>query len=189
MRGFAGESQAKNRYTFAASQAKKQNLHVVEAVFEFTAKQEEAHAKIYYDYLKDLAGSTITVDGSYPVDIHDNVIQLLRSAQHNEFQEYEHDYAQFGKIAAEEGFDQISQSFYNIAKIEKTHGERFGMYADWMEQNQLFVSKVETHWMCLNCGHIYKGTEAPKVCPVCKHNQGFFIRLEFAPFTSSSSAQ
>lgn len=182
MRAFAGESQARNRYIFAAKQAKGQNLHVIEAVFEFTAKQEEAHAKTYYDFLKELAGSNINVDGNYPVDIHQDVIKLLRSAQHNEFQEYEHDYAGFAKIAEEEGFARISTVFSMIADVEKTHGERFGQFADLMENGSLFVSSVETQWMCLNCGYIYTGKEAPKACPVCEHSQGYFIRLELAPF-------
>lgn len=182
MRSFAGESQARNRYIFAAGQAKKKNLHVIEAVFQFTADQERAHAKVFYDYLKELAGSNISVDGNYPVDINDDVAKLLRSAQHNEYQEYEHDYAKFGEIAANEGFDKISTSFNQISKIEKTHGDRFGLFADLMDKNQLFVSEMETNWMCLNCGHIYTGKEVPAACPVCSHNQGFFIRLELAPY-------
>lgn len=182
MRAFAGESQARNRYIFAASQAKKDNIHVVATVFEFTAEQEKSHAKVYYDLLTELAGSNISVDGNYPVDIHTDIIKLLRSAQHNEFQEYEHDYAEFSRIAAEEGFGKISSTFKMIADVEKTHGERFGKFADMLEQNKLFVSDVEVEYMCLNCGYIHKGTNAPKICPICSHNQGYFIRLDLAPF-------
>lgn len=185
MRAFAGESQARNRYTFAAATARQNKLHVVEAVFLFTANQEKEHAEVFYNFLSPLAGETIAVDGTYPIDISGNVAQLLRSAQHNEFQEFETDYAEFAKVAQEEGFDRISNTFHMIANVEKTHGDRFGMYANMLEQNQLFVSNVETQWMCLNCGHIYKGTEAPKVCPVCNHDQGYFIRLELAPYTKS----
>lgn len=185
MRAFAGESQARNRYTFAAEQAGKSNLQVIESVFKFTAKQEEAHAKVYYSYLKEHAGQNITVDGNYPVDIYDDVLKLLRSAQHNEFQEYEHDYAAFSDIAKEEGFNQISNTFSMIANIEKTHGERFGYYAELLEQEKLFISDMECCWMCLNCGYKFNGTKAPGKCPVCLHDRGFFIRLEFAPFTAS----
>lgn len=182
MRAFAGESQARNRYIFSASNARKQNLHVIEAIFNFTADQERSHAKVFYDFLKDLAGTNISVDGNYPIDIYDDVVKLLRSAQHNEYQEYEHDYAGFAKIASDEGFTKISNTFKMIADVEKTHGARFERYADMLEQNKLFISDVETQWMCLNCGHIYKGTKAPQICPICNHSQGFFIRLELAPF-------
>lgn len=184
LRAFAGESQARNRYTFAAEQAKQENLPVVEMVFKFTANQELAHAKVFYDFLKEMTGKNITIDGSYPVDIYGTTLELLRSSQHNEFEEFEPVYPDFGKIAAQEGFQQIGTKFSQIAKIEKTHGERFGMFADWLEQGKLFVSDVEEEWMCLNCGYIHKSSEAPKSCPVCNHPQGYFIRLALAPFTS-----
>ena len=183
MRAFAGESQARNRYTFGASHAKNANLHVIEAVFTFTANQEKEHGEIFYNHLKELAGDTIHIDGGYPVDITDSMIQLLRYAQHNEYEEHDDVYSAFGQKASEEGFLAVANSFNQIAKIEKIHGDRFGMFADLLEQNKLFVSDVECDWMCLNCGHIHKGTSAPQICPVCQHNQGFFVRLELAPFT------
>ena len=186
MRAFAGESQARNRYTFGASQAKGQKLHVIEAIFTFTANQEKEHAEIFYDHLTELAGETITVDGAYPVDITQSIVQLLRYAQHNEYEEHDPVYKTFGDKAAEEGFPQIAASFHQIAKIEKIHGDRFGKFADLLEQNKLFVSEVECGWMCLNCGHVHTGKEAPPVCPVCKHDQGFFIRLEMAPFEANN---
>jgi len=183
MRAFAGESQARNRYTFAGAMAKKNGLYVIEYIFNFTAMQEAAHAKVYYDSLKEVTGGNINVDGNYPVDIHDSIIALLRSAQHNEYQEYEHDYAEFARIAKEEGFDKISNTFRMIADVERTHGERFEQFADMLENKTLFVSDVETQWMCLNCGYISKGKVAPQVCPVCFHDQGYFIRVELAPFS------
>lgn len=183
MRAFAGESQARNRYTFGASQAKNANLHVIEAVFTFTANQEKEHGEIFYNHLKELAGETIHIDGGYPVDITDSIVQLLRYAQHNEYEEHDDVYSAFGQKASEEGFMAVANSFNQIAKIEKVHGDRFGMFADLLEQNKLFVSDIECDWMCLNCGHIHKGTSAPQICPVCQHNQGYFVRLELAPFT------
>lgn len=188
MRAFAGESQARNRYTFGASQARKQKLHVVEAVFAFTANQEKEHGEIFYNHLKELAGETIHVDGGYPVDITDSIVQLLRCAQHNEYEEHDPVYKTFGDKAKEEGFLTAAKSFYLIAEIEKTHGDRFGQFADLLEQGKLFVSDVECGWMCLNCGYVYTGKEAPKICPVCEHDQGFFIRLEMAPFTGKEAA-
>ena len=183
MRAFAGESQARNRYTFAAEQAKEQGLYVVEAVFRFTADQEQAHAEVFYDHLKELAGQNIQIDGSYPVDIYDTVLEVLKAAQHNEYEEYEPVYQSFGDKAMEEGFPQVAASFHQIAKIEKVHGDRFGELAELLEQNKLFISDVECKWMCLNCGHIHEGKEAPGKCPVCHHDRGYFIRFALAPYT------
>lgn len=182
LRAFAGESQARNRYTFAASLAKQNHLEVIQSVFLFTAEQERAHAKVFYNLLSSQSGQNITIDGSYPIDYFDDVLQHLRAAQHNEYQEYKADYAEFGGIAREEGFEAIGHIFHMIAGVEKTHGDRFGRFADLLERNELFVSGVETGWMCLNCGQIIHSTVAPALCPVCKHGQGFFIRLEMAPF-------
>lgn len=183
MRAFAGESQARNRYTFAASMARKNNLYVVEAVFNFTAGQEKEHAEIFFDHLKELAGSTVEIDGGYPVEKYDDPLTVLRSAQHNEYEEHDPVYSAFARTAEEEGFVQVAASFKQIAEIEKIHGDRFGQFADWLEQKKLFVSDVETGWMCLNCGHVTYSKQAPAICPVCKHDQGYFVRLEMAPYT------
>lgn len=182
LRAFAGESQARNRYTIAAEEAKKQNLHVVEAVFQFTADQERAHAKVFYDFLKDVAGENIQIDGAYPVDLSCNVSELLKMAQHNEYEEHDDVYVNFANKAKEEGFPQIASAFTMIAAVEKIHGDRFGYLGDLLAENKLFISDVKTGWMCLECGYVYEGTQAPKTCPVCKHDQGFFIRLELAPY-------
>ena len=183
MRAFAGESQARNRYTFGASQAKQQKLYVLERIFQYTADQEKEHAEIFYNFLKEAAGETIHVDGGYPVDISDSLADLLRMAQHNEMEEYGVVYKAFGDKAKEEGFAAVAQAFYQIAEIEKTHGDRFGRYARWMENQELFSSDGEICWLCLNCGHIHKGPKAPGICPVCRHEQGYFVRLEEAPWT------
>ena len=182
MRAFAGESQARNRYTFAAGLAKKKNLQVIEGIFTFTANQERAHAKVFYNLLQSVSGENLRIDGTYPVELYPELLQHLRSAQHNEYQEWDHDYKGFAKAAKEEGFEEISHTFSMISEIEKTHGDRFGRFADLLEQGKLFVSDVEVKWMCLNCGQIIDATMAPAVCPVCKHPQGYFIRWELAPF-------
>ena len=182
MRAFAGESQARNRYTFAASQAKKENLYVVSAVFEYTANQEKEHAEIFYHHLQELAGETIHVDGGYPVDITDDVAELLRMAQHNEYEEHDPVYKAFGDKAQEEGFPRVAASFHQIAEIEKIHGDRFGRLAELLEQKKLFVSDVKVSWMCLNCGFVYEGEKAPEKCPVCDHDKGYFIRFELSPY-------
>lgn len=145
MRAFAGESQARNRYTFAASQAKKSGLQVISAIFAFTASQEQEHAEIFYNHLQEMAGSTIFIDGGYPVDISDNVADLLLKAQHNEYEEHDSVYQSFGQTARQEGFDQIASSFLQIAEIEKVHGDRFGKYAQLIREGKLFVADAEVY--------------------------------------------
>lgn len=183
MKAFAGESQARNRYTFAAAQAKKENLYVISAIFKFTAKQEKEHAEIFYNHLKEMAGENIAIDGTYPVDITESVSRLLRFAEHNEMEEYGDVYKHFSEVAGQEGFAKISADFKQIAEIEKTHADRFSHFADLLEQNKLFISDISCEWMCLNCGHIIDTTKVPEKCPVCNHDKGYFIRLELAPYT------
>lgn len=182
MRAFAGESQARNRYTFGAQEAKKQKEHTIAQVFLYTAAQEKEHAEIFYYHLQELAGETIHIDGGYPIDLTDDLAKLLRMAQHNEYEEHDDVYKRFGDKAKEEGFARVAASFHMIAEIEKYHGDRFGRFAQWLEEKKLYVSDVKTGWICLNCGYIYEGEAAPKKCPVCDHDQGYFIRLELSPF-------
>ena len=182
MRAFAGESQARNRYTIAAEVAREQGLFAVNQVFLFTADQERAHAKRFYDLLKNLSGTTIHIDGGYPVDHFDSVIELLKAAEHNEMEEYEDVYQNFGDIAKEEGFIEVASAFYQIARVEQTHAKRFGKLACMLENNQYFESKEDEYWMCLNCGHIHKGKLVPEVCPVCRHERGYFIPASMAPY-------
>lgn len=182
MRAFAGESQARNRYTFAAGTAKQQKLQVIEAIFTYTANQEKEHAEIFYNHLKELAGETIHIDGGYPVDITEDMGQLLRMAQHNEYEEHDSVYKSFAEKAKEEGFIAVESSFRLIAEIEKIHGDRFGKFAKLLEENKLFVSDVKTGWFCLNCGYVFEGEQAPESCPVCHHDKGYFIRFELSPY-------
>ena len=183
MRAFAGESQARNRYTFAAGVAKKQKQQMIADAFIFTANQEKEHAEIFYNYLKDMAGKTIHIDGGYPVDISEDVKTLLEYARHNEYEEYEDVYQNFSEVARQEGFMKIAQDFKNIADIEKTHGDRFAQLADWLDNQQLHHDPTSIKWMCLNCGFIFEGRDVPEKCPVCNHDQGYFIRLNYAPYT------
>ena len=182
MRAFAGESQARNRYTMAAAEAKKQNFHVLEQVFTFTADQEKEHAEIFYQHLSKMAGKTIHIDADYPVDISNSLEELLRLAQKHEYEEHDEIYKSFAQKAKEEGYPEIAASFGLIACIEKYHGERFGKFAKFMEEGKLHFCEAEVGWMCLNCGYIAHGSCAPKNCPVCHESQGYFIRLSLAPF-------
>lgn len=185
MRAFAGESQARNRYTLAAGKAKEQKLPVLQAVFLYTADQEKEHAEVFYNFLQDMNGETIHIDGGYPVDLDSGILDQLKKATHNENEEHDVVYKSFADIADQEGFSRIAQTFRMIADVEKTHADRFQMFGKLMEEGRLFVSDVETGWVCLNCGHVHRGKEAPQKCPVCQHEQGYFIRMELAPWTAS----
>ena len=184
MRAFAGESQARNRYNIAASDARKEGLQIVEAVFNYTADQERAHAKVFYELLKETAGENIAIEGAYPVDLYGSTLKALRAAQHNENEEWDDVYKNFGLIAKEEGFAKVAYIFENIAKVERVHAERFERFADELENGSLFMKKDEIAWICINCGHIHIGREAPEICAVCKHPRGFFL-----PFAESFAAR
>lgn len=183
LRAFAGESQARNRYIFAASAAKKKSLHVIEAVFLYTANQELAHGKVFYDFLKKAGCDNVVLNGAgYPVDLSDDPQRLLELAREHEMDEFGDIYPAFAEKAEEEGFADVARHFRQIADIEKVHADRFQRFAKLMKDGKLFVSDVETGWICLNCGHILQGRQAPAKCPVCDHDQGYFIRLELSPY-------
>lgn len=182
MRAFAGESQARNRYTIAANAAKKQGLYSVQQVFLFTADQERAHAERFYDLLKNLSGSTIVISGGYPVDHFDSVPELLEKAKHNEMEEADDVYQAFGNAAKEEGFLEAASTFLQIAEIEAIHGRRFGKLAEMLKQDKYFECENGGQWMCMNCGHIQSGKMVPQVCPVCRYERGYFIPVEIAPY-------
>lgn len=154
MRAFAGEGQARNRYTFAAEQARKEGKPAIADIFLYTADQERAHAGRYYELLKEASGTNIFIDGSYPVDETKTLVQLLRAAEHNEQEEAEDVYPAFADVAKQEGFFEAAATFQQIAEIEAAHSQK---------------------WICTNCGHIHEGKEAPALCPVCKHPQGYFL--------------
>lgn len=196
MKAFAGESQARNRYTFAAEMAREQGLYSIGYVFDFTAQQELAHARRFYELLKELAGQTIEISAGYPVDKQETIIDILKSSRHNEFEEADDIYINFGDVAKEEGFLEAASAFYQIAKIEKLHGGRFGKIVKLLEEGNYFEYnqsfKVEKGsevlneseiqedgvWMCLNCGHIHSGKKVPKNCPVCRYDKGYYIPVK-----------
>lgn len=185
MRAFAGESQARNRYTIAASLADQSHLHVVADVFRYTADQEREHAEAFYKLMAAANGQTVMIDGGYPVDLDPEVLGQLKAAKHNETEEWETVYPSFAAVAKEEGFALIGDTFANIAAVERTHAIRFGQYAQLVESDTLFRADGQVAWLCLNCGHIHYGPAAPKVCPVCKHDQGYFIRNSLVPFIAT----
>ena len=180
MRAFAGESQARNRYTVAAERAEEEGMLTVADIFLYTADQERAHAERFYELLKGLSGETVHIDGSYPIDQQDSLEGLLRAAEHNEHEEYADVYQAFGDTAKEEGYHEAASAFYQIAEIEHIHEKRFGELAEMLETNTYYNSDNVSKWMCTNCGYIHEGQLAPKVCPVCRHEQGYFIPYTLA---------
>lgn len=184
MKAFAGESQARNRYTFAADEAKSEGFYAISEVFLFTAEQERAHAERFYDLLRDLSGETVDICGSFPIDKHETVEELLMAARHNEFQEADDVYIAFGNTAKEEGYMEAASAFLQIAEIEKVHGKRFEKLAEMIKDGSYFETPETEKWMCLNCGNIHTGKRVPGVCPVCRYERGYFVPLELAPYMS-----
>lgn len=155
---FAGESQARNKYTYFASAAKKEGYEQIAAIFEETANNEKEHAKLWFKALNEL-GDTAT---------------NLKHAAEGEHYEWTDMYAEFAKVAREEGFLKLAFQFEAVGKIEKTHEERYLALLKNVETNQVFVKDVETVWECRNCGHLHYGNKALEVCPVCAHPKSFF---------------
>lgn len=180
MRAYAGECQANIRYIFAADKAKSEGYPVIEKTFKIIANQEIAHANVFYKFLGEFKGSHISLNGAaYPVDIQYNTTaDFLKAAHERELDEHDNIYAEFAKIAKEEGFPQISDKFTQIAAIEKVHGERFMKVYQDLTNGMLFKKTTKIKWFCTNCGHVHESEEAPQLCPVCSHVRGYFI-----PFT------
>ncbi len=177
MKAFAGESQARERYSIAASFAGEKEIYIVQKVFLEIADQEKEHGEIFYEFLRQFSGQSIKFDADYPVDLFDSVLEYLKKSAKNETDEYEDIYDKFGKIAADEGFSDISNKFFGIAKIEKTHSEKFSKLAKLVESNELFKSNNgKAKWTCMKCGNVYEGTNVPEFCPVCGHARGYFVR-------------
>ena len=159
MAAFAGESQARNKYSYYASQAKKDGYEQIAAIFEETANNEKEHAKLWF---KELNG------GSIP-----STIDNLKDAANGENYEWTEMYKGFAEVAREEGFDQIAFLFEQVAAIEKHHEERYLELVKSVENDTVFHKDQEVIWICRNCGHVYYGKDALKVCPVCKHPESF----------------
>ena len=165
MAAFAGESQARNKYTYFASKAKKEGYEQIAAIFEETANNEKEHAKMWF---KELHG------GEVP-----STLENLLAAAEGENYEWTDMYAEFAKTAEDEGFTRIAYLFNEVAKIEKEHEERYRKLRENIENGVVFEKKEQTMWICRNCGHVHYGEKAPKVCPVCAHPQSYFeVRKE-----------
>ena len=179
MRAFAGESQARNRYTFAAEIALQQKQKMVEELLRFTADQERAHAKIFYDLLQEFTGENIEISSAaYPINVSENLVDLLNFAKHNEYEEANDVYLKFSQKAQEEEFVKIAFAFAEIAKVEQVHCDRFEKLAEVIKNNQLYSTSSQDVWICINCGYIFEGTQVPLKCPVCLYEQGYFLPVD-----------
>ena len=168
---FAGESQARMRYTFFASAAKKEGYEQIAAIFQETADQEKEHAKRMF---KRLEGGMVEITACYPSGVIGTTLENLKAAAAGENEEWTLDYPKFADIAGEEGFPAIAKMYREIAKAEKGHEERYLALAKNVEEGKVFVKDEEVTWQCRNCGYIHTGKEAPKACPACAHPQAYF---------------
>ena len=168
---FAGESQARMRYTYFASVAKKEGYEQIAAIFTETADQEKEHAKRMFKWLE---GGMVEITASYPAGVIGNTAENLKAAAAGENEEWTADYPHFADVADEEGFPAIATMYRNIAIAEKAHEERYLAFLKNIETESVFKKEEKTVWQCRNCGFVHEGEEAPKACPACLHPQAYF---------------
>ena len=168
---FAGESQARNRYTYFASAAKKEGFEQISHIFLETAENEKEHAKIFFKYLE---GGEVEITATYPAGFIADTKSNLEAAAAGEKMEWTTLYADFAKIAREEGFLEVAISFEQISKVEKFHESRYRKLIANIAGNEVFKKKTTVKWHCINCGYVNEGPEAPKECPACKHPQSYY---------------
>jgi len=171
---FAGESQARNRYNYWASQARKEGYEQIASIFDETALNEKEHAKVFFKYLE---GGDVEIVAAYPAGMIKDTPSNLEAAAAGEKMEWTTIYANFGKVAREEGFEEIAVSFEQISKVEMFHEARYRKLIANMKNGEVFKKKAKVKWHCTNCGYIYEGDEAPQVCPACKHPQAYYELL------------
>jgi rubrerythrin len=170
-KAFAGESQARNRYTYFASAARKEGLEQIANIFMETAENEKEHAKVFFKYLE---GGDVEITATYPAGIIKDTKANLEEAAAGENMEWTTLYSDFAKIAKNEGFPEVANSFEQIAKVERFHESRYRRLINNIVNKEVFKKKSSTKWHCINCGYIHEGPEAPNQCPACKHPQAFY---------------
>ena len=171
---FAGESQARNRYTYFASQAKKDGFIQIAHVFEETADQEKEHAKRFFKFL---GGGEVEIQCVFPAGTIGTTFQNLLAAADGEHEEWTTMYPGFAKVAREEGFDAVAMIFEKVSVAEKQHDRRYRAFAANIENDRVFKRDQPVVWRCLNCGYVHSGPEAPAACPACAHPQAYFELL------------
>ncbi len=171
LKSFAGESQARNRYTFFASKAKKDGYEQISAIFTETAEQEKEHAKTFF---KLLEGGVLEITATFPAGVIGDTIDNLKAAAAGENEEWTEAYPMFADIADKEGFPEIAMVFRAVASVEKVHEERYRALAARIEAGEVFSREEPIKWQCRNCGYVAYGTSAPDICPSCDHPQSYF---------------
>ncbi len=175
LKAFAGESQARNRYTFFSSAAFKEGFQQISAIFQETADNEKEHAKIFFKYLE---GGDCEITASYPAGKIGKTSENLLEAANGEKMEWGTLYPQFEKTARKEGFEDVATSFKEIGEVEKHHEERYRKLLENIKTKKVFSKDKVMKWKCMNCGYIHEGKEAPKECPACKHPQAYYELLD-----------
>jgi rubrerythrin len=168
---FAGESQARNRYTFFASAAKKEGYEQISRIFLETAENEKEHAKVFFKYLE---GGDVEITASYPAGVIGDTKSNLEAAAAGENMEWTVLYSEAARVAKEEGFPEVARSFEQISKVEMFHEKRYRRLAANIANSEVFKKKAPVKWHCTNCGYVHEGDEAPKECPACKHPQSYY---------------
>jgi len=171
LKAFAGESQARNRYTYFASAAKKEGYEQISRIFLETADNEKEHAKVFFKYLE---GGETEITASYPAGKIGTTGENLEAAAQGENMEWTTLYTDFSRTAREEGFSEIADSFDQIAKVEKFHESRYLGLLENMKKEQVFKKDKPVKWHCINCGYVVQGAEAPQTCPACRHPQAYY---------------
>ena len=172
---FAGESQARNRYTFFASQAKKEGYEQIAAIFTTTAEQEKEHAKRMFKFLE---GGCVEITASYPAGVIGTTAENLKAAAEGEHEEWTDAYPKFAEVADQEGFPEIAKVFRAIASVEAEHEKRYRTLLDLVETNKVFERDEPITWQCRNCGYVLTGKRAPLKCPACAHPQAYFEKMK-----------
>ncbi len=168
---FAGESQARNRYTFFASVAKKEGYEQISAIFLETADNEKEHAKKFFKFLE---GGMLEIKASFPAGVIGTTLENLKASAEGENEEWKVLYPEFARIAKEEGFDEIAKCFKEISVSEKAHEKRYLALLKNLKSKKVFEKDEVVEWKCRNCGYVHKGKSAPKSCPACQHPQAYF---------------
>lgn len=174
LKAFAGESQARNRYTYAASIAKKEGFEQIAGIFLETAEQEKQHAKRFFRFLE---GGMVEITAAYPARVLGTTAENLKAAADGEHEEYSLLYPEFARIAKEEGFPQVAAQFNTVSVAEKNHEKRYRLLLENLQKGLVFKKEQSIKWKCRECGYIHEAADAPKICACCDHPQAFFEKL------------
>jgi len=171
LKAFAGESQARNRYTYYSQKAREDGYIQIAEIFEETANQEREHAKRFFSFLE---GGDLEISASFPAGTISSTKENLLHAAQGEHMEWDSMYKEFGEVAQKEGFPEVSALFKAVSVAEKQHEKRYNKLRENLENDQVFTKSEKTVWACMNCGYIYEGESAPKKCPACAFPQNYF---------------